>query len=194
MSHQPISFAPSASAGLAQENDLLRAALADAQRRIEELEALAEADSLTGLANARRFAREVERVAGYAERHATPAALLSIDLRGVGEINEQFGRPVGDAAIAQVARTLSGLIRSTDQLSRTGGSEFGLLLDHLDHNSAIETAERLAHCIARAPLTLGGRKIPLHVVVATTGIIPGDEAASVLDRARINLARAKEDA
>ena len=194
MSHLPTSFAPTASVSLAEENDLLRAALADAQQRIEQLEALAEADSLTGLANARRFAREVERVAGYAARHGTPAAMLTFDLRGLAAINDKHGHAVGDAALAQVARTLSGLIRSTDQLARTGESEFGMLLDHLDHNSAIETGERLARCIARSPLDLGNFRVPLEVVVATTGIMPGDEAEAVLSRSVTNLQRAKQDA
>ena len=195
MSDQSISFVASGSAGLAQENDLLRAALADAQRRIEELEALTEADSLTGLPNARRFAREVERVAGYAERHRKPAALLSIELRGLDEIVERHGSPVGDAALAQVARTISSLIRATDQVARTGESEFGLLLDHLDQNSAIETGERLARCVARVPLDLGGRvRVPLEVVVACTGIMPGDEASEVIARAERNLVKARAEA
>ena len=194
MSDQPTSFAAAASASLAQENDLLRAALADAQRRIEELEALAEADSLTGLPNARRFQREVERVVGYAERHRTSAAMISVEMRGFDSMVAKHGRPVGEAAVAQVARTLSNLIRATDQIARTGETQFALLVDHLDQNSAIETGERLARCVARSPLDLGGVQVPLEVVVATTGIMPGDETRSVLERASRNLARAREDA
>jgi len=194
MSDQSLSFASSSSASLAQENDLLRAALADAQRRIEELESLAEADALTGLPNARRFAREVERVVNHAERHGTPAALLSIELKGLDAIVARHGAPVGDAAIAQVGRTLSSLIRATDQLARTDAAAFGLLVDHLDQNSAIETGERLARCVARAPLDLGGVRVPLEVIVATTGIMPGDDVGEVLDRAARNLVKAREDA
>jgi diguanylate cyclase (GGDEF)-like protein len=190
MTDQSDSFSALASASLAQENEVLRAALADAQRRIAELETLAEADPLTGLANPRRFAREVERVTGRAARHGTPAALVLFDLRNLAAINERHGRSVGDAAIAHLARTLSSLIRASDQLARTGGSELGLLLDHLDHDSAIETSERLQSCLARTPLDLGHAKVPLEIVVASTGILPGDEAESVLDRAAKNLARA----
>ncbi|TFI59962.1 diguanylate cyclase [Sphingomonas parva] len=194
MSDQSTRFAAESSASLAQENELLRAALADAQRRIEQLEALAEGDALTGLANARRFAQEVERVAGHAARHGTPAALISFELKGIEAIVARHGEPVGQAAIAQVARTLGGLIRATDQLARTDEVGFGLLVDHLDQNSAIETGERLARCIARAPLDLAGAQIPLEVIVATTGIMPGDEAGAVLARAARNLSRAREEA
>ncbi|PSJ41781.1 GGDEF domain-containing protein [Allosphingosinicella deserti] len=194
MTDQSDRFAGTAAASPAEENALLRAALADAQRRIEELEALAEADPLTGLANARRFAREVERATGRATRHATPAALVGFDLRNLAVINARHGRAVGDAALAHLARTLSSLIRASDQLARTGGSELALLFDHFDSDSAIETSERLQRCIARTPLDLGSDKVPLEVVVATTGIMPGDEPEGVLARAARNIARARDEA
>ena len=175
----------------AVENALLRAALAEAEQRIRRLEQRTDDDPLTGLANARRLAVELDRVVERAQRHATPAALVSVDLRGLSRINEVHGRLAGDSALVHVARLLSGLIRSSDLLARTGGDEFGLILDHLDHNSAIETGDRLGRCIAANPLDLGGTPIPLSAAVATTFIMRGDSAPDVLLRAARNLAVAK---
>jgi diguanylate cyclase (GGDEF)-like protein len=173
------------------ENALLRAALDETQRRLRELEQKAENDPLTGLPNERRFAAELERVVGLAERHGTPAAIVTIDLHGLAALNERHGRLAGDSAMVHVARLLSGLIRTTDMLARTGGGEFSLVLDHLDHNSAIETGERLARCIAASPLDLGHARLPLRAAVATTGIMKGDTTPEVLLRAARNLALAK---
>jgi diguanylate cyclase (GGDEF)-like protein len=175
------------------ENALLRAALAEAQQRLRELEQKAEDDPLTGLANERRFAAELDRVVGLADRHGTPAAIVTIDLRGLALLNERHGSLAGDAALVHVAGLLSGLIRTTDLLARTGGGEFSLVLDHLDHNSAIETGERLARCIAASPLDLGHARLPLRAAVATTGIMKGDTAAEVRLRAARNLALAKSE-
>jgi len=175
----------------ADENALLRAALAEAQRRISDLERNAEADSVTPLPGAGRFRAELERVVGLAGRHGTAAAMVGIELTGLAAIRERHGHFAGDAALVHVARLLCGLIRSTDILARTGDGEFGLILDHLDHNNAIDTAERLARCIADHPLDLGHVKIPLAAAVATTGILPGDKAEEVLARAERNLALAK---
>jgi diguanylate cyclase (GGDEF)-like protein len=186
-------LAPGACADPAVENALLRAALAEAQQRIRELEQRSDIDPLTGLPNARRFAAELERVAGLAERHGTPAAVVSIDLRGFKALNDRHGRLAGDTALLHVARLLSGLIRTTDLLARTGGDEFSLILDHLDHNSAIETAERLARCIVDTCLDIRHERLPLRAAVATTGIMPGDKAADVLARASRNLAHAKAE-
>jgi diguanylate cyclase (GGDEF)-like protein len=177
--------------GLADENALLRASLADARERLQEMEGTADTDPLTGLPNRRRFERELERLVGQAERHGTPAALLSIDLKDLAAINERHGRLAGDMALLHVARLLAGLIRSTDMVARTAGGAFGLLLDHLDHNSAIETAERLTRCIAADPVDLGGATVPVEAAIAVTGILAGDTVDDVILRADRNLARAK---
>ena len=178
---------------LAAENELLRASLAETQERVRELERLADSDALTPLANRRRFLRELERVVGQSDRHGTPAAVLFIDLDGLKTINERHGYLAGDAALIHVAELLNSLIRSTDILARIGGDEFGLILDHLDHNSAIETAERLARCIAENPLDLGHARVRLESAVATTGIMPGDKLNEVLARAERNQALARAE-
>jgi diguanylate cyclase (GGDEF)-like protein len=175
------------------ENALLRAALDEARARIRELEERADTDALTGLANGRRFAAALERVTALVERHRTSSAVVTFDLRGFARFNEAHGRLAGDAALVHVARLLSGLIRGTDLLARTGGDEFSLILDHLDHNSAIETAERIASCIGGSPVDLGHARVPLRVSVATTSILPGDSTADVLTRAARNLAVAKRE-
>jgi diguanylate cyclase (GGDEF)-like protein len=177
--------------GLADENALLRASLAEAHERLRELEQSAENDPLTGLPGRRRFVEALERAVGQAGRHGTPAAILTIDLKGLAAINEAHGTLAGDTALIHVARLIAGLIRSTDLLARTSGGQFGLLLDHLDQNSAIETSERLGRCIAGNPVDLGGAVVPVEAAIAVTGILSGDSVEGVLERADRNLARAK---
>ena len=179
-------------AGLADENALLRAALAEMRARLGDLERSTDNDPLTGLPNRRQFLTQLDRLVSQAERHGTPAALLSIDLKGLAAINDRHGRLAGDAALSHVARLLKGLIRTSDFAARIGGGAFALLLDHLDHESAIDTAERVACCVADHPLDLGGALVALEATVAVTTIVRGDSAADVLDRAERNLHRVKE--
>jgi diguanylate cyclase (GGDEF)-like protein len=193
MSKHASDFTAAAQASIADENALLRASLMEARSRIEALEAAAENDPLTGLANGARFERELERVTSQAERHATPAALLYIDLRGLKHINARHGRFAGDAALIHIAKVLGGLIRSTDVLARIGGDLFALILDHLDHDSAIDTAERLGRCIAADPVDLGPSVVPIEAAIAATAILPGDSVREVMLRASRNLALAREE-
>jgi diguanylate cyclase (GGDEF)-like protein len=192
MSKHASDFTAAAPASLADENALLRASLAEARAHIEALEAAAENDPLTGLANGTRFERELERVTSQAGRHGTPAALVYIDLRGLKTINGRHGRLAGDAALIHVAKTLAGLIRGTDLLARIGGDLFALILDHLDHESAIDTAERLGRCIAAEPVDLGASAVPVEAAVAVTAILPGDSVREVMLRASRNLSLARE--
>jgi diguanylate cyclase (GGDEF)-like protein len=178
-------------ARLADENALLRAALADARARIGELEQVADSDPVTGLPNGRELERQLERALGQADRHGTPAALITIDLKGLKGINERFGQIAGDAALVHVARLLRGLIRASDVAARIGGG-FALLLDHLDPDSAIDTGERIAQFIAAQPLDLGSAEVSVGATVGVATILPGDGVADVLDRARRNLERVKE--
>ena len=177
--------------GLADENALLRASLAEAHQRLRELEQSAENDPLTGLPGRSRFVEALDRAVGQAERHGTPAAILTIDLKGLAAINDTHGTFAGDTALIHVARLIAGLIRSTDLLARIAGGQFGLLLDHLDHNSAIETSERLARCLHANPVDLGGAVVAVEAAIAVTGILSGDSVDGVLERADRNLARTK---
>src|SRR5665213_2570916 len=83
MSKHSWDFVPAAPASLVDENELLRASLGEAQRRIETLEQSGGDDPVTGLPGRRRLVEEVERVTGLARRYGTPAALLTIDPKGL---------------------------------------------------------------------------------------------------------------
>src|SRR5689334_11911485 len=177
---------------LTDENALLRAALAEARTRLGEAEELSGRDPLTALHDPRQFRAELERVLSQAARHGTPAALISVDLKDLKAINEGHGRVAGDAALRHVARLLKSLIRASDVAARGGGGAFSLLLDHLDADSALDTAERIARCISAHPLDIGHALVKLEATVSVATIMPGDTVEEVLRRAARNRERVKE--
>jgi diguanylate cyclase (GGDEF)-like protein len=113
------------------------------RQKIDQLRADADLDSLTGLANRRRFrvalAREVERW----RRYRVPCALLMLDIDHLKSINDRFGHPAGDMVIRQIAQTLKEVSRDNDTAARLGGEEFGLLLAGVDLQKAAAAANRL---------------------------------------------------
>jgi diguanylate cyclase (GGDEF)-like protein len=113
------------------------------RQKIDRLRADADLDSLTGLANRRRFrvalAREVERW----RRYRVPCALLMLDIDHLKSVNDKFGHPVGDSVIRQIAQTLKEVSRDNDTAARLGGEEFALLLAGVDLDRAVLAAERL---------------------------------------------------
>ena len=193
MEQHPLPAAASRPVSPEEENALLRATLVDAQARIRELEALVETDQLTGLPNRRRFEIELERVAGRAERHGTPAAALQVEVDGLAAVAERHGRFAADAAIVHVAKLLAGLIRGTDFAARIADDGFALVLDHLDHDSALDTADRIARCIAADPVDLGPSSVRVKAVVAATAIGSGDAPERVMLRLGRNLEAARAE-
>jgi diguanylate cyclase (GGDEF)-like protein len=117
--------------------------------------------------------------------------LLYIDIDELKAINDMHGHGVGDAALVHVAKLLAKLVRSSDLAARIGGDEFALILDHLDHDSAIEAAERIARVIANNPVDVDGRLVKLRASIGTAMILPGDSAEDAMLRADRNMYLAK---
>jgi diguanylate cyclase (GGDEF)-like protein/PAS domain S-box-containing protein len=97
------------------------------RRHLERtLHRLSYIDQLTGLANRRSLARDIEA------RRAEPGragALLVIDLHGLEEINAVRGRAVGDAVLIEVGRRICAHAADGDLPGRLGGDEFALVTD-----------------------------------------------------------------
>ena len=176
---------------LSDENALLRASMAELRTRLEEMERLSEKDALTGLPNRGAFMRAVDRVVSQANRHGTPGALLYLDIDGLEAINARHGQVAGDAALIHVAKLVDELIRGTDFAARVGGDEFAIVLDHLDSDSAIETAERIGRCIESNPLDLGAGTLPLKATIGVATILRGDTVEDVCRRGELTMRKAK---
>ena len=82
--------------------------------------------------------------------------MLFVDLDGLKMINDKFGHRRRCGADPGRRAMLSGAPRTNDCVARLGGDEFGILLDHADEASALETAERLVDSIAWRGLHLRG--------------------------------------
>ncbi len=136
------------------------------RQKIDQLRADADLDSLTGLANRRRFrvalAREVERW----RRYRVPCALLMLDIDHLKQVNDKFGHPAGDVVIRQIAQTLKEVSRDNDTAARLGGEEFALLLAGVDLERAAAAADRLRS-------VLSGKRIegvgPVTVSIGVAG-------------------------
>lgn len=178
-------------AQLLAENEGLRAALDEMRARVDDLERLADSDTLTPLPNRRVFVREVERVARHVARYETPAAVMFVDVNALKAINDAHGHQAGDAALIHVAALLTRELRATDVVARIGGDEFGLLLDHLDDEAAAAKAASLVTVLASEPLDLGARRLAVGLSIGLTMIRKDDSVDAILARADTEMYAAK---
>jgi diguanylate cyclase (GGDEF)-like protein len=115
--------------------------------RMQELERQASQDSLTGLANRRRFEEDLRAAIARCRRDGTTGALLMIDLDDFKPVNDAHGHPAGDRLIEQIAAVLRGRTRAGDSLARLGGDEFAVILPRSGREEATIAAEAIAAAI-----------------------------------------------
>ncbi|MDP9267091.1 MAG: diguanylate cyclase [Acidobacteriota bacterium] len=157
------------SARLFQQAQQANRALADANRRLEEL---SRTDGLTGVANRRQFEDVYEREWRRATRVSGPIALLMIDIDEFKKYNDRYGHQGGDDCLKRVAETLKQTLgRASDVVARYGGEEFVVVLPGSDQQAAIATAERLRQQVEKLGLpheaaTSGNRVVTISVGVA----------------------------
>ena len=70
------------------------------------------ADVLTKLGNRRCFSDQVPNIVTVCQRTNLPLALGIFDLDELKSINDAFGHPMGDRALARVATALCAQVRS----------------------------------------------------------------------------------
>ena len=122
------------------------------KRMADELRRISTTDSLTNVANRRRFDESLEREWLRARRAGDPVALLMIDVDHFKLYNDRYGHPQGDACLRNVAQALvSAVLRPADLVARYGGEEFVLLLPQTSRRGA----EHMAHRILDAVEALG---------------------------------------
>jgi diguanylate cyclase (GGDEF)-like protein len=191
---QPQAFSGNAMAALVDMAQLagfgVRAA--EMSREAEQLQArithLATTDALTGVANRRRGEELLELEVKRARRYKAPLALILFDVDHFKAINDQFGHPVGDAALRTVAAATGDMLRASDALVRSGGEEFQIIVAHTGAIDALKMAEKIRVAIAQTPIA-GCDRLTISLGVAQLG--DQESADSLVLRVSAALARAK---
>lgn len=158
---------------------------------MQKLEKLADEDALVPVANRRAFVRELSRMLSFAQRYDVKDSLLYFDINDMKHINDLFGHPASDSAIAHVASVLSDSVRESDIVGRLGGDEFGIILANADEEAARQKAEQLAHTFATHPLDFKGQRITVDVTYGAYALTGDDDAHDMIEHGRPRHVRAQ---
>lgn len=167
--------------------ELLAAQVASCLRTaaaVSELRERAARDPLTGLGHRATFG---DALAGAraAQGDGLVPAVLMIDVDGFKAINDTRGHACGDGVLRDIARVLSGALRSGDRLFRLGGDEFAGLVHVRTEEEALDVGRRLA-AAARTQV-----QVSVSIGVALTRADESD--AALLERADSALYTVKRD-
>ncbi len=168
--------------------------LLDFKAYLDTCEEAAFTDHLTGLANRRRFERQLEREITRTLRYTRPFCLLLLDIDHFKRVNDTHGHEAGDRVIRRIAKILQAGTRGIDTAARIGGEEFALLLTETELAGGLEVAERLRLAIKEEEIPVVGN------VTASFGVAAfpvcanvGRELVAVADAAMYDAKRRGRD-
>lgn len=107
------------------------------------LQALADTDPLTELANRRQATDVLKRYISLARRRGHHVSLAVIDVDHFKQVNDSYGHPAGDAVLQGVATLLTKAFRDEDVVARWGGDEFAVGLYDLPRGTAMARLARV---------------------------------------------------
>ena len=165
--------------------------LLDFRAYLNRCEEAALTDHMTGLANRRRFDRQLESEVGRTDRFGHPFSLLMIDLDNFKRLNDTLGHNAGDEIIRQVGKVLREETRAIDLATRMGGDEFAVLLVETHGEDALNVAERMRLAIKSISIPSAGS------ITASFGIAESPSSAQtaidIIDAADSALYEAKRN-
>lgn len=121
--------------------------IAQVSTRIERarfIRSLINRDGLTGLLTHSAFLESA--TVSLAQRSRDPEArmaLVMLDIDEFKSINDRFGHPTGDRALAALASLLRRRIRQSDVLGRYGGDEFAAVIYNVDEEGAVRLISKI---------------------------------------------------
>ena len=137
-------------------------------------------DPLTGLFNRRTMDEILEHNLKIAQIAEEPFTIAMIDIDNFKQINDNYGHPIGDCVLREVASVIKNNLRKSDFVFRYGGEEFLVLLPATKLKDAIYVMEKIRKVIEKTPFLCDGSNIRLTVSIGIESVIP-NEKTHVID-------------
>jgi diguanylate cyclase (GGDEF)-like protein len=163
---------------LVRQSYLIKNQLNELQQANQNLQLLANLDSLTKLANRRGFDDYIQREWDRMRRIVAPLSLILCDVDFFKNYNDRYLHPNGDRCLIQVAMSIRNTVRrSGDLVARYGGEEFAIVLPNTDALGAVSVAENIRSAVKSLQITHEASSVCPHVTISVgvSTIIPNRE-------------------
>jgi diguanylate cyclase (GGDEF)-like protein len=141
--------------------------LLDFKNYLDTVEDAAFTDYLTGVANSRRFERQLEREVARVHRYLHPCCLLLLEIDSLSKFSETYGRSAADEALRNLAKVLMAGTRGIDTAARLDNSSvFAVLIPETDLNGGLEVAERIRQDFQTKVIPGAGKSLTLSLGIA----------------------------
>jgi diguanylate cyclase (GGDEF)-like protein len=131
--------------------------------REKELEKLTVIDPLTEAYNRRSFDEYMNKLVPKALKTNRPLLLIIADIDHFKGVNDTYGHVYGDEVLKVIAAIIKKNIRVSDQLFRTGGEEFAILLPETEIQDGRAICERLRTFVQHTSFINNNEKVPITI-------------------------------
>lgn len=129
------------------------------QKANAKLNNIVRKDALTQLENRYVFNELMKSIWSDCQQNLLPMSMLIIDIDHFKAINDNYGHPIGDKVLTQIAAELSPFkTDAVECLARIGGEEFCLLLKGLAHDEVTALAEKIRVHVENINFLIGSDK------------------------------------
>lgn len=162
-----------------------------AEKRIEFL---AYHDTLTRLPNRAKFMKCLEETFDEAQKNNNPFAILFLDLDRFKIVNDSLGHQAGDQLLIEVAKRLTRVVGEKGIVSRLGGDEFTIILNHIRKKEDVHQLIDEIFVSFQHPYQFNGENI---MITASIGVSfypdHGSDIHTILCNADSAMYRTKEE-
>jgi diguanylate cyclase (GGDEF)-like protein/PAS domain S-box-containing protein len=139
-------------------------------------------DSLIGIGNERFFEINLSTRLFELNTFNVGFGVVLIDLDQFGAINTTYGTKIGDEVLTMIGRTLSGVLRKLDMITRGKNDEFIIIVPNMPPDILKKVAERLRILVKNSFILSDGHEITVTASLGATLARPGDTQATMIER------------
>ncbi len=137
------------------------------QKENKELRRLVNIDSLTRIANRRRFDQCLIQEWQRGTRSQQPLSLIMGDVDYFKRYNDTYGHQAGDKCLQQVAQAIRGVLkRPADLVARYGGEEFAVILPETSERGALQVVKTISMEIQKLKIPHATSKVSEYVTLS----------------------------
>ena len=167
------------------------------KRYQENLQRLSETDSLTGVANRRKFENILTEKWKAAARSRHFLSLIMLDVDHFKRFNDSFGHPRGDRCLIMIAEAMNRVVKRTPgMVARYGGEEFAVLAEG-DSEQARKIGQKIIREVQQLAIPhvadTGNDHVTVSLGIASLKPAPESKAVELLQQADAALYRAKQE-
>lgn len=141
----------------------------------------AQTDQITGLCDRRQFHRRLTETIDAAQREGRSISVLAADIDRFDEVNEKWGRQVGDNIIKALSGKIVEHVRNGDLVARVGGDEFAIMLVDAEKTDAVRIAEKIHQAVSQSQFKKRKTGESIDAVTLSIGVATAGEKTAPED-------------